>query len=221
MLESGEVTTSNGETISVGESTSTLNNLQVIRHFLRKHHPTRTLEVGLAFGASALTILYTQKETAASDFLHVAIDPFQESVYKNVTVDAIEADGLSGKFRLHVEPSYAVLPRLVAAGEGFGLIYIDGSHLFENAFVDFYYSALLLSTGGICLFDDCSDPHVKKVIRFITKNYSGYLRRLPLGGIIKKPFHKRLANRLGRFQLAAFEKIAQPPRKGNSKFVAF
>jgi len=71
-----------------------------------------------------LTILYTQKETAVSDFLHVAIDPFQESVYKNVTVDAIEADGLSGKFRLHREPSHAVLPRLVAAGEGFGLIYL-------------------------------------------------------------------------------------------------
>ena len=59
------------------------------------------------------------------------------------------------------------LLRLVEKGEQFGLVYVDGSHIFEDVFVDAYFGSRLLAEQGIIAFDDCRDLHVLKVIKFI------------------------------------------------------
>ena len=188
MFESRVVETSDGKTAPF-EAGSTVNNIQILRHLVMALRPTRTLEIGLAHGASALTFLTSLREINAGggDFLHTAIDPFQRTVWKSAALHAIAVDGFRDHFQFHDEESSIALPRLCDEHREFQLIYIDGSHLFEDVFLDFAFTARLLPIGGLCLFDDCSDRHVQKVIRFIKTNYRDVLRRYPLEGLVKKP----------------------------------
>jgi predicted O-methyltransferase YrrM len=222
MIESGLVETLDGKMVPFGAG-STINNLQIIRHLVLALRPARTLEVGLAHGASALTFLASLRDLNRSggEFRHVAIDPYQRTIWGGVALHSISMEGFSDHFRCYEEESSSALPRLCDERQEFQIIDIDGSHLFEDVFLDFAFTVRLLPIGGICLFDDCSDPHVQKVIRFIESNYQSIPCRYPLEGFVKKPLLKRLANRIGFYQLAAFEKIAQLPRKWDSPFKSF
>jgi predicted O-methyltransferase YrrM len=221
MFDSRFVETIDGRTVPF-EAGSTINNIQVLRHLVMALQPTRTLEIGLAHGASALTFLTSLREiNAGGDFQHTAIDPYQRTIWNSAALHSIVVDGFRDHFQFYDEESSSALPRLCDERKEFQLIYIDGSHLFEDVFLDFAFTVRLLPIGGICLFDDCSERHVQKVIRFIKTNYSEILRKYPLEGLVKKPLLKRLANRIGFYQLAAFEKIAQPPRKWNSALASF
>ena len=46
------------------------------------------------------------------------------------------------------------LPRMLQAGDGFDLIYVDGSHTAWAVMVDLAYCAALLSPGGLMIMDD-------------------------------------------------------------------
>ena len=59
---------------------------------------------------------------------------------------------------------------MIRDGLKFQLIYIDGSHRFEDVFCDFYFVRYLLAVGGYVMFDDSSDSEVAKVVRFVRKN---------------------------------------------------
>lgn len=201
-------------------STSTINNIRTIRQLLINERPIATLEIGLAFGASALTFLATHKEIHSSQiFSHTAIDPFQASDWKSAGLHAIQSAGLMTNFT-HIEQDSALaLPTLCSEDNTYGLIYVDGSHIFENVFVDFFYCARLLSLNGLILFDDCTDKHVRKVLKFIEKNYIGILKR---EYITHSPTLKqRIGHSVGIQQLIAYRKIGHPPRKWNAPFVDF
>ena len=101
---------------------------------------------------------------------HIAIDPYESQVWDACGLIATDRAGLSGYLEFRDGPSSLVLPKLGSEGRQIDLVYIDGSHLFEDVFVDFYFVSRLLSDGGVVLFDDCSDPHVRKVLRFIQTN---------------------------------------------------
>ena len=86
---------------------------------------------------------------------------------------------------------------------------MDGSHNFEDVFIDMYYSIALLEPGGMVLFDDSQNQHVKKVLRFVRRNLFHCLKDMDL-----RPHHPshcgikyRVAQSLNRAQLTAFEKI--------------
>ncbi|NEO66544.1 MAG: class I SAM-dependent methyltransferase, partial [Moorea sp. SIO4G2] len=150
-----------------------------------------------------------------NNFLHTAIDPFQKKSWKNSALAVLDAENLSQRFRFIEEFSCFSLPQLVKSQEKFDIIYIDGSHLFENVFIDFYYSTLLLEKDGIIIFDDCANSHVSKLIKFIKTNYSDILARVSLNKYIKKSLVKKVANRLGYSQLEAFKIIGTPRTIGN------
>lgn len=220
MLASGQVTAANGRQIPI-QGASSRNNLQTIRKLMLALRPRRTLEVGLAHGASALTFVVSLREVNEESFSHVAIDPFQTANWKGAALRAVADEGLADHFHHYEEESCTVLPRLYHEQARFDMIYIDGSHLFEDAFLDFYFAVRLANLGGIVLFDDCMDKHVRKVIRFIDANYGTILRKYPLGDFVRKPIMKRAANRCGFGQLRAYSKIAEPPRAWNAPFAAF
>ena len=81
-------------------------------------------------------------------YRHVAIDPFQPTVWDGVGIQSLERAGLSDLVEVMQEPSCRVLPRLLSSGRQFGIMYVDGSHLFEDVFVDAYFGARLLTDGG-------------------------------------------------------------------------
>lgn len=222
MIESGKSLDQNGGEVEI-RGVSTLGNIRAIRELLLKERCSKTLEIGLAFGGSALTFLSTLKEISPNDYHHAAIDPFQTKVWRGSSVKAISDEGFSDHFTLHEDFSSLVLPDLLRRGERFDLIYIDGSHLFEDVFLDFYYSTRLLKKGGVMLFDDCADQHVLKVIKFIRRNYSQFLEELNYSTVDdpKKPLYKKIGNLLGIRQLCGFTKTNEPPREWNAPYVKF
>ena len=127
----------------------------------------------------------------------------------------LEEAGLGEFVEVIEEPSCVVLPRLLEQGRQFGLIYVDGSHLFENVFVDGFYGARLLAEDGYLLFDDCADPHIAKVMGFIDKNVRG-LSRQP-----ERTLRQSVARILGRRQLAIYRRIGPIERPWNSPFSRF
>jgi predicted O-methyltransferase YrrM len=203
------------------ESASTANNLRVLRHYIQAAKPRHTMEIGLAYGASAMAILATQAENGGESS-HTAIDPLQSSLWKKGAVRAITDAGLASRFELVEKPSSLALPGLVAEGEQFDLIYIDGLHVFEHTFVDFYYAATLATTDGVILFDDCRSPHVDKVIRFVRTNMAECLQPVDLSPYEgKKRLPARLANTIGIRQLKGFRKIKDTYRPYNAPFMSF
>ena len=219
MMESRQVQLPNGEHLNI-RGTSTINNISAIRRLLQKDKPTSTLEIGLAFGASALTILATQRELREpGSFEHVAIDPYQAEAWKSAGLHSIHSAKLADGFTHIPEDSALALPSLVQHNKSFGLIYIDGSHIFENVFIDFFYCTRMLEMNGVVLFDDCTDKNVRKVLGFIDHNYSEILAR---ENVVAEPTAKqRIGHALGFQQLTAYRKIGEPPRKWNSPFRNF
>lgn len=203
---------------------STINNLTTLRALMLERRPARTLEVGLSFGGSALTVAATHRDLGhAPDHQHVAIDPFQHSVWDGAGLAAVEAAGLRGFIDFRSLPSAIALAAFAGAGARFDLIYVDGSHLFEDVFIDAYLSCQLLSADGIVLFDDCTNEHVAKVLRFVRSNWSQWIVEVDLS-----PFHPtggslryQISKRVGALQLRAFKLTGRPPRSWDAPLRRF
>lgn len=200
------------EAITKTSGASTPNNLRTLHALLHHLRPQRTLEVGLANGASALVF-------ASHHPQHVAIDPFQADWQDN-GLRAIGAAGLFIDFRR--EDSATVLPALLREGAKFGLIYVDGSHLVERVFIDAFYCARLLDDGGVVAFDDSTIGHVAKVLRFIRANVPG-LKAFDLSAFHPNgnTLRYQLATRLHRAQLTAFQRVGEVERHWQSAFHSF
>lgn len=206
---------------------STVNNLLTLRRFMIEHRPARTLEIGLCFGGSCLTIAATLKEYAEPFRQHVAIDPYQRRIddygWDNVAVCALRDAGLESFVDVRYEPAAIVMPQLLQAGQSFDLIYIDGSHRFDNVFVDSYFSGRLLSVGGVMLFDDSPTPGVQKAIRYVRRNCQHWLEEISVGRYHPDgaSWRYRIAARLHRTQLTGFRRIAEGPGAYNDPLVNF
>jgi len=205
-------------------SASTSNNLAVLQHWFQKLNPARTLEIGLAFGASATLLLALHRQVGHNGVCHHAIDPFQRTDWGGCALKHLEAEGLADCFVHHEALSCFALPKLHESGERFGLIYVDGSHLFEDVMVDYYFANLLLETGGVIAFDDSSCGHVRKVVAFIRSNLgTSYEELSPYE--VTAPQWPRLKQTVARWtnrqQLTVFRKVAAPARDWNTPFREF
>jgi predicted O-methyltransferase YrrM len=204
MLAENKTVGRSGKQFTGLASNSTINNLRFIQKTMRERKPERTLEVGLAFGASTLVFCSEHDRLGhEASKQHTAIDPIQPyQLYDEAGVYAVERAGLVSFLDYHPEYSEFALPRLLGEGRRYDFIYIDGSHLFENVLIDAFYCAKLLTDGGLIAFDDCADPHVAKVITFIRSNLSRSLKE-----ILPNDFKSSAARLLGKRQLATFERL--------------
>jgi predicted O-methyltransferase YrrM len=206
-------------------SLSTINNLVVLRRLMFELKPDRTLEVGLCFGASALTMAATHRDLGAvPNRQHIAVDPFQQEVWDDAALVALEKAELDGFVELKQSYSGMVLPRLWEEKHEVQLAYIDGSHIFEDVFVDCYFTMRLLSEGGIMALDDSSDPHVQKVVRFMRANMASCFEEVDLNRYRDKPMNPwlyQIAKRLGRVQMTAFRRIGKSCRPWDASFGKF
>jgi predicted O-methyltransferase YrrM len=205
-------------------SASTSNNLAVLEHWFRKLDPAQTLEIGLAFGASATLLLAMHRAAGRSGVCHHAIDPFQHRDWGGCALKHLERTGLRDHCKHHEALSCFALPALHQAGGRFGLIYVDGSHLFEDVFVDFYFCSLLLETGGVIAFDDSACGHVRKVVSFIRRNLAASYQELSPYAVTA-PQWPRLKHAVARWthrqQLTLFQKMAAPERNWDTPFTNF
>ncbi len=195
---------------------SSLSNLKMIETLMQQHSPARTLEVGMAFGASTVVFAAMHgMRDRGSKRPHIAIDPFQSTIWDDVGRLKLEAANLADLVEVIEERSSVALSRLMAEGSQFGLIYVDGSHLFEDVFVDAYFGMRLLEPGGYLLFDDCADPHVEKVLAFINTSVPGLERQADT------TLKQQIARRLGKRQLTVYRRIGEVERGWNAPFNKF
>jgi hypothetical protein len=153
---------------------------------------------------------------------HNAIDPF-ETDWNDMALVALDNAGLRGYLDFRPEFSSIALPTLVSEGARFELTFIDGSHFFDDVFVDFYFTTQLLVDGGIVAFDDSTNRHMRKVLRFIRAN-CGCLQPVDLSRYRAdkgRSLRYRVAKVLGRTQLTAFRKVGGWIREWNVEFKNF
>jgi predicted O-methyltransferase YrrM len=223
MVSEGQVAGSAGQILRPTGMASR-NTLLTLRNLCMVRKPERTLEVGLAYGSSCLVFAQSHVDLGhRPSGQHIAIDPFQHEM-GDAGLAQLERAGQSSCLTFYRESSYQRLPRLLDKVKQFDLCFIDGSHLFEDCFLDAFYCARLLAADGVMVLDDATDPHVAKVTRFVERNLSQSLVALDLGPFRPdggRTYKYRLARALGRSQLKAFRKIGEPMRPWNSPFVPF
>ena len=151
---------------------------EFIHRWIKDHRLSKTLEVGLAYGASAASIM------AAHESEHTCMDPFQDW-FDNLGLENLRLLGFGDRLDFHPGYSHDVLPRLHAEQKIYDFAFIDGGHLFDQVFVDFYHVDLLLELGGYVVLHDTWMRSTQMVASFIRKNRPDYQRlRTPVRNLI-------------------------------------
>ena len=141
----------------------------VLRDLLSAAQARTMIEIGLAYGSSALAIAEALLSADAPHPQHLIIDAYQDHYY-DVGWDLLVKANLDGICSLRRERSQLVLPRLV--GEGFvaDAAFVDGSHIFHNVFVDLYYVREIVRPNDLVILDDCQWPSVATAVRYFELN---------------------------------------------------
>jgi predicted O-methyltransferase YrrM len=160
----------------------------------RELKPKQTAEIGLAYGFSAIYFLAAIHETGNG--FHTSIDPLPGRF--EVAIGPHQADKLDMKhaFRFIKERSYRAMVDLARGDERFELMFIDGSHRFDDALVDFTLAAELCPADGYIVLDDMWMPSLQRAASFIRKNRTDFAE-------IKTPV----------WNIAAFKRIGTDGRK--------
>lgn len=140
----------------------------VLRDLLLAENPNTVIEIGLAYGSSALAIAEALAATGR-EARHVIIDAYQDS-FDGAGWAAIVGAGLTGTCSLVEERSQLALARLAADGFVADAAFVDGSHIFHNVFIDLFYLRELVRPGGLVILDDCSFPSVATAVRYFEVN---------------------------------------------------
>jgi predicted O-methyltransferase YrrM len=136
---------------------------------------TQAIEVGMAFGISTLCLCdalcrNTPLETGKRPHL-VVMDPFQHGdIWQGVGLEQIRSAGFGDVVEFHERTSQAVLPELAAKEYRIQFAFIDGSHMFDEALIDFFYVDQMLEIGGVIVFDDVGLQSINAVVRFVLAN---------------------------------------------------
>jgi predicted O-methyltransferase YrrM len=125
------------------------------------------IEIGLAHGISTLAITQALVHNGSGG-RHYVVDPFQHAAYDGVGLANLDRAGLREHVEFYEAFPEEVVPRFPRADFAF----IDGSHLFDLAIVDFVLIDKRLNTGGLIGFHDLWMLSVLKVLRYILTNRS-------------------------------------------------
>jgi predicted O-methyltransferase YrrM len=154
---------------------------EALESWVRQEDAMVTLEIGLAYGISALHVCAGLLENGHADARHVALDPNQSRRFSNEGLRALREAGLEGVLEFHAEDSQLALPRFVGEGRRFDLAFVDGNHRFDGVFVDLVYLGRLVRGGGVVFLDDYQLPAVAKAARFCVGNLGWTLEEEGVG----------------------------------------
>lgn len=167
IFSEGTVEQPDGEKRSVVANINLDNSLALHRTVIEKR-PSVVVEIGMAYGASSLSILDALEQNQHGRL--ISIDPYTR--WESGCLIAhhqIERAGFAHRHEHRQECSYLALPNLLQEGISPDLVYIDGNHNFDYAFLDCFLADKLLPVGGIMAFNDAGWRSVFKVIRFLQK----------------------------------------------------
>jgi len=183
LLQTGVVVSESGKTHKVHSHISLQEGL-FLQEIVSEVRPRVSLEVGLAYGVSALFICDALAHL--QNPRHIVIDPHQlqpsstHMSFEGMGLHNLRKAGYERLIEFHGDPSYLSLPSLVSQGAKIDFAFIDGWHTFDFASVDFFYVDLLLRCGGVVVIDDTDFPSVWKLCCYIVTNRAySVLRCLP------------------------------------------
>lgn len=122
--------------------------------------PLRLLEIGSYEGGSATW--YVRYMLSHPNSTLTCIDPWSVEIRNGLNSSLvwdtfninIQATGRADRVRVIRSDSLVALARLVADGEQFDFIYVDGSHALVDVVADIALSWKLLAPGGVMALDD-------------------------------------------------------------------
>jgi predicted O-methyltransferase YrrM len=141
------------------------------RHVAQEKAQT-TLEVGLAYGVSALYICDALLAAGGNRPRHLAMDPFQSTRFDDAGLELLANAGLSQMVDFRPQRSELVLPALLAEGRQFDFAFVDGNHRFDWVYVDLVFVGRLVKPGGVIFVDDYQLPAIAKAVSFFLGNRS-------------------------------------------------
>jgi predicted O-methyltransferase YrrM len=141
----------------------------VLRDLLLAERPDTVIEIGLAYGSSALAIAEALVAGGGHEARHLIVDAYQQ-LFHGSGWAAITGAGLTGLCTLVEERSQIALPRLLSEGFAADAAFVDGSHIFHNVFVDLFFLRELVRPGGLLILDDCNFPSVATAVRYFEVN---------------------------------------------------
>lgn len=153
------------ETVTVPET-----DCDLLRDLLIAEGARTVVEVGLAYGSSALAIGEALLTADPANARHVIIDPFQAEGWANVGWDLLCEAGLDSIATLHLEWSSIALPRMLTDGFAADAAFVDGSHRFHEIVVDFYFLRKIVRPGGLIIVDDHWAPSVRTATNYYEQN---------------------------------------------------
>jgi predicted O-methyltransferase YrrM len=183
MLESKQVINAAGMHFPLNSNVAP-NEGMYLYNLIKQHNMTKTLEVGMAYGISALYMAQAHKELGLNSIQlptghandstfhsHIAIDPFQTTQWKGIGSYNLMKANLRQYCKVIEQESHLALPNLAMhQAHSFQLAFIDGMHLFDYTLLDFFYADLLVEENGFIVFDDAHMPSVQKVISHALTN---------------------------------------------------
>jgi len=143
---------------------------EALRDWILREKATRTVEIGLGYGISALHICEGLLENSGKASRHVAIDPNQAPRFSDCGLQFLDEAGVGDMVELHAEDSQISLPRFLDEARSFDFAFIDGNHRFDRVFVDLFYLGHLVRRGGIIFLDDYQLPGVAWATSFFAAN---------------------------------------------------
>lgn len=141
---------------------------KLIGDLVLAHGVKSVLEIGLANGFSTLFILDALEQGGGGSL--ISLDPYQYRDWKGAGLKRVEEAGCSCAHVFIERFSWQALPEMINDNKYVDLAFIDGSHSFDNAFVDFYLIDRLLKNEGLLVFDDVGWAGVERVVHYAVVN---------------------------------------------------
>jgi predicted O-methyltransferase YrrM len=200
ILETDQIRTERGESIALHSNVSRKEG-EFLQSVIRELKPVVTLEVGFAYGISALFICDALE--VGPDTRHIVIDPNQfisadgqQDAWGGVGMYNVQRAGFGDIVELRGLPSHQALPQLEAEGVSIDFAFIDGWHTFDFALVDFFYIDRLLKVGGVVAFDDADMPAIRKLCRYVALNRAYRVVTAGKAVDVRRSLRRRLLERL-------------------------
>ena len=171
---------------------------EALRHWVVREGATRTIEIGLGYGISALFVCEALLRNGDGAARHVVVDPYQTTRFGNCGLQVLEEAGVASLVEHHAEESQITLPRFLSEGRRFDLAFVDGNHRFDRIFLDLVYLGRLLHPGAIVVVDDYQLPAVARATSFCLTNLSWTLDEVSPADELHLPRWQALRGRRGR-----------------------
>lgn len=142
----------------------------LLRDLLVAERTETVVEIGLAYGSSALAIGEALLTVAGPNPRHLVLDPFQQTAFADAGWDVVRDAGLDSIATLIEAPSSIALPGLIADGVVADAAFVDGSHRFHEVFLDLYFLRKIVRPGGLIVLDDDWTPSVRTAVRYYERN---------------------------------------------------